>query len=164
MTTLKTIIAVVENDPATETTLGAKLSKETGIPAFDIKSYYTKFGYPASGDKGKQQAWTNLLSDIGKQQNVILSNTSPSKLSLKAYQGFEQKIVVFTSGDLNGQTYLELSHLVKNGDDPSEKKTSGLRWAARAELLATVKPNHIFNTWSMGPKEIAGKISKIVKS
>ncbi|MEI6138268.1 MAG: hypothetical protein WCP85_03340 [Mariniphaga sp.] len=164
MTTKKTIIAVVENDIPTETTFGAMLSKETGIPAFDIKSYYAKFGYPASGEKGKTQSWNNLLSDVRKQQNAILSNTDATELSLQTYQGFERKIVVFTTGDLNGLTFMELSHIAKNGIDPSEKKSIGLRSVARAEILARTKPDHIFNTWSKSPKEIAGNISKIVKS
>ncbi len=163
MATKRTIIAVVESDPATETTFGAMLSEKTGIPAFDIKNYYVKFGYPDSGDNGKTKAWNSLLLDIGQQQNAILSNTNATEQSLQAYQGFDRTIVVFTGGDLNGLTYLELLH-IRIGTDLSEKKSTGLRSVARAKILAKAKPEHIFTTWTKTPRAIAGNISKIVKS
>ncbi|GEM_PF-5118800 len=149
---MRTLISIIENTPLPEANVAITVSKKTGYPVFDIKNYRSKIKDQGSPEATDRAAWNMLTSDIKKTNVAIIENMVPSEDAIKAIQGFDRRVILFTKGTLNEETFHHLLCLNAAAKPPVFKNIQlpSNEASRRARLLHKVNSGTtwIMNTWS----------------
>jgi len=157
---MKTLICIIENHPANKSTFGSILSKQTGIPLFDLKQYLTKYAN-APGGTGEQKALDELEADMSIKETAILDHTGTTT-ALKVSQNFDRKIIFFSQGQNNSLAYRcfkESKH--EPGIKSSAKKGNytGLP-KYMADNIKKMKPDLVIGEWHGSVEYLVGRIEQ----
>ena len=118
---MKTLIAIIGNNPGEKSTFGSSLSKKTGIPVFDSGMYNAKYG-------ANTKVW--LLSNMELKTNVILDNSNAPEV-LKLSKSFGRTIVFLPMGENNKLTFGWLGQI--------SKKPMGKTWVSNRTCPDDIK-------------------------
>ncbi len=149
---MRTLIAIIESTPQ-EANVAQAVSKATGYPILDINKYRAKTHGQGSPEAVDRAAWDLLRQDLRKTNIAIIDNMLPTEEAIKAFEGFDQRVIVFTKSELNKQTLSNLVTLKSFKTLPTVNKLTPSKASDRAWLMMQLYNDHrrystyAINTW-----------------